>query len=587
MLRHAANFLMMSIVCLAFFTFGGGGHIASSWARAFKVPCAKSFPVIYTLAQRLDQAESPRSWERVYAEVQEVLKILHSQRDVKQLNNDDQLACVHALALESALYLSDDPIKGRLWAMHSIGHAVSLSSLKPQALKTRKGRQWLKLALRRVKRASRHATRSSSKPKIGTHAPRIQFGDWRLVTVSAQEKPYQLSLELSDHEGWSVHCGLIKGCQEPLRWRVYHHRGKALQFLIPAARYLTHWSGPCAQTQKAIDIGEEKAQSGRLNSVELKAPSLQCYSSVKLIDQESDEQIELAESLTRGLLTFESDQGALSASVTQARGLPEGRSVKVSLSGYKVVNIDVPALGAPLELKLERCSRQIRFKVSPSDAQIEGPAQVVWGVSARFRISRPGYLNLNRSISLDRPKRCNLSVHHEFAELSRAVNVTAYNSEGLDTKLNELLIGGVPQDQSQVVRPVGNYRVEARAAHHQDLITTLKVPRCDASSCAPVKLELNLKPPPPPSPSTALRLSWLGGGASIAGLSLLGFAYQSQRHYDRHLNYTHDLNATRSRVRTLYGWGWGVLASGLVTTSLGWIWPALAGESEAERRVRP
>ena len=142
MFKFVTCSLSMIIICLI-----GGGATQSSWAREFSVPCPQEFPVIYTLAKRLDQAENPRVWASIYRETQETLQLLHTQRDTGSRSdnshhaNDTQTACAHAIALESALYLSDDRLKGRLWAMRSVAHAVSLSSLRMDVLQTRRGRQ--------------------------------------------------------------------------------------------------------------------------------------------------------------------------------------------------------------------------------------------------------------------------------------------------------------------------------------------------------------------------------------------------------------------------------------------------------------
>jgi len=303
-----------------------------------------------------------------------------------------------------------------------------------------------------------------------------------------------------------------------------------------------------------------------------------------LTDQLTGDPINLDTQLEKELLILDDDEDLPPIEQVMNRGLPEGHAVKIKLAGYQPAQVKVPTLGTPIQLKLKRCSRQVSFKLTPNDARVTGPAQVYWGLPTQFKISRSGYIEIMRSINLERPQKCYTSPHQERIELSRDIEVITQTQEGLNIAIHDLTIGGIPQTQPHIMRPVGRYRIEAQVPGYQKLTSTLTVPECQTSSCTPLKLELTLLPPPPPPSSTATRLSWLGGGITIAGASLLSFAYQSQRYYDQTLNYTHDLSQARNRIKMLYGWGWGTLAGGLITTGIGLLWPELGGEPQNHRR---
>jgi hypothetical protein len=357
--------------------------------------------------------------------------------------------------------------------------------------------------------------------------------------------------------------------------------------MIPAAQYITLWSGPCAHAQEVMKITTHTTHGTAVEPFLLTPTSLECYSQLKLTDQDIDEVIDLKDSIKRGLLTLNQDEDSSLAEMIADRGLPEGRSIMINLSGYQPAEVKVPTMGTPVNLKLKRCIRQVKFRVKPSDAKIKGPSHVTWGIPKYFQISRAGYLDVKRSVSIDRPQRCDAAPHQEWLELSRSVEVIAQTPDGLNVTPSELLIGGIPNARSQVIRPVGKYRVEAQAPDYQKLTTILTIPSCEGSSCSPVKLQLKFSPPPPPPRSTATRLRWLGGSVAIAGVSLLGFAYQGQSQYEQ-INYAHDLSRARERIRRVYGWGWGTLAGGLLTTGLGLIWPELSGEGASDQqRMRP
>lgn len=557
-----------------------------AWAMEFKVACPASSPTLLNLKSRLARADTPRQWAKIYEELTVALQVLderwlkgltQSSDKLKQVKSE--LECAHALALESAIYLSDERLTGRLWAMRAVSHAVSLSSINMTSLSASRAQSWLKLVRQRALR------------QPGGGRPQLQhlLGEWTLVQAPSQEKPYHLTIYPRGIAQWAAQCGLIKGCQELMPWRIYARRETPLQFLTPSSHYRADWSGPCVNTRSDLNIQASEAHARRFSSQMIQQPSLSCSSQLKLLDVTSREPLEVAtlfqeQSLKLTRTDLEPPQ-PLSSPL-----LPEGSTVKVSLAGYRSVNVKAPMWGEVVEGELERCTRPIELITTPRDAKVSGPKRATWGRSARLSVSRSGYESIKRSVMITREDSCLKRPHQEQVELSRSIEVIAQDPSGLNIPLDELMIGGlsIGVDQGalshqRLIRPVGEYRVDARVQGYQALSARLKVPSCLDSSCDAVKLQLSFNPPPPPPPSTSDHLRWLGGGALIAGAGVLGFAYQRQLLYEDQLNYTHNLTRARSRITTTRSWGWGILATGAVTSLIGWMWPALTSkESSAQ-----
>ena len=99
---------------------------------------------LLSLSSRLERAESPKAWQTIYQESLTALELIEKNYfssnakisvDVGSTQARAQLLCVQELLFESSFFLSDDRVKGPLWSMRALGHAVILSSLSPTTLK--------------------------------------------------------------------------------------------------------------------------------------------------------------------------------------------------------------------------------------------------------------------------------------------------------------------------------------------------------------------------------------------------------------------------------------------------------------------
>ena len=556
-------------------------------ASIFKGACDEASPTLVELHKRLDQADAPRAWRTVYQETADALKVLDERWRVGLTQSDSNMSdtkslnCAHAVALESSLYLSDERMTGPLWAMRAIGHAVSLSSLKPDIFEQRSLKPWLKLILKRV-------TFRPRKRPFKRHRVQLSniFGAWTQVSAPAQGKPYLLSLTPHLMEKWTATCGLMKGCQALSPWRIYSRRGAPLRFSVPVGRYHADWAGPCVTQRRSLSVKRPLEGSTR-DTQELELPSLKCASKLVLRDGTMRDELDAQSLLQSGALKLVQDDDGTRRPLSSI-SLPERARVHVLLEGYLPAEVEASAWGEPVKLEMKRCARSVKVIPTPPDAEVSGPSRVYWGQSARFTVARSGYLTTQRSVTLSRASGCRETPHQERVELSREVEVIARDKSGLNLPLDELFVGGLAVDAQRdvssvrLMRPAGRYRVDARVSSYAALASTLSIPTCELTQCDPVKLELVFHPPPPPPKTMSHRLRWLGSGLILAGATTLGFAYQRERHYDHTLNYTHDLPRARDEVKSTYGWGAGLLAAGAITGILGLIWPALTSDDAPE-----
>ena len=288
-----------------------------------------------------------------------------------------ELTCAQELLLESAFYLSDDNVEGHLWSMRGIGHVVSLSSLNQRILRSVENKERLSLLLRRAKPKAKRRGRS----RRATSSKQSRFGAWTSVYVSPQPKPYRLAVESAHRGEWIKRCGLISGCDDALKWRLYTQRDTELSFKLPAGDYRLSWSGACAQH------AEDRSIKFAPEPTELNAPSMKCYSVISLVDSVTRSPVEQNDtdpSVTPQIKVLSVDPSSLRNTAGRVSAI-EGSELLVTLRGYQDAKVTVGALGEPLNVKLKRCAVQLTVKALPLDAKVKAPKRVYWGRPYRSR----------------------------------------------------------------------------------------------------------------------------------------------------------------------------------------------------------
>lgn len=530
--------------------------------------CTVESPTLSILSKRLYRAESPKSWRIIYKETSDALRLLESKLSQSDQTSNQiraQLLCAQELLLESAYFLSDERQEGRLWAMKSIGHAVSLSSLTTDLLNTPSQKDRLRLLLKRINRRSRSEKKIKQSFKLG-----------RFVTtlVSAQSKPYQLHLSTLHKSLWLKRCGLLKGCDEATNWRVYPHRGMPLSIKLPISDYQAVWSGACASAKTELSLSRK-----RIDSNELLTPKMSCLSSIHLVDKLTDESLSIseidAEAHPLFKLTDTHQELVRENNIVKAS---ENAEIVVYYPGYQPKTITVPKLGKPLRISLMRCVVPLDIETNPKDVTIRAPKKVYWGRSYQLLFKHKGYVSVKKTIIAPKPKNCSDSTPYFVnVKLPREVHIQAYDPLGLEVKLSSIQIGGLPlrKGQTKLQRPEGLYKVVAQTDQYPQISSTLQVPRCDTDLCTPIDLQLYFQAPPPPFISTSTQLKWLGVGAISAGLSLTLYNLNTHQYRSKQLTYASDLGSIQSRMSEVSRWSIGLLIGGLTTSVVGYAWPAL------------
>ena len=234
------------------------------------------------------------------------------------------------------LLLSDDRVEGRLWSMRALGHAVSISSLTQHLLTSLDNRERLKLLLKRVNKKPSRRTK-----KI---VPFSYLGKLQSVYVSAQAKPYNLSLNLVNQEAWLKRCGLLEGCATATDWYVYSQRNNELNFQLPSSKYQAQWSGPCVDQETEFTVKKSSTP------LELSSPPMFCLSEVSLLDSVTKEKLDLTQIKDTEIEL--SSQGNKADIVRKGDLLkvPEGSKIHLKLSGYEHQQIDIASLVKKLRL---------------------------------------------------------------------------------------------------------------------------------------------------------------------------------------------------------------------------------------------
>ena len=556
-----------------FITSAGQIYLSGSVeARVWPKLCSSENSVLDALGRRLDRAETSRGWRAIYQEGATLRSRLVQMDPQQKISPDEKraLSCVISLMLESALYLSDEKIEGPLWAMRATGLLVTLSSLQLDALQSTEAKAWMKIVLTRAQRPIQ--------PKKGKPSKLKLMQGWQRVEIPAQTKPFTLMMTLKA-SAWVDQCGLVGGCADTLSWTVYTQLDQATELYLPKAHYQATWSGPCVSASSEVDLTKSRLDKSRSASVALPVPPLRCRSLLTLIDGQSGDELTLSEQSDKLLLMIEGERLSLDQ---ESIKISEGERVQVQLQGYQSAEGVAPAHGAPLTVKLKRCTVTLKPEITPRDATIEGPKRVFWGRPYTLKISRAGYTPLTRQLIAPQPAQCEGEEWSFQAELSREIRVVSTGADGLRLRLSQLKVSGLSHSADQpLYRPVGKYRVEASSQGLPPLLTTLSVPACEQSHCDDATLKLSFDPPVPPPVQTGDRLVWVGGSIAVAGLSVLALAYQSERRYDQDLSYVHPLNEIHQKTGQLYWTGWGILTTGVLTSLVGFAWPSLTSRPVA------
>jgi len=382
-------------------------------------------------------------------------------------------------------------------------------------------------------------------------------------------RPLTLTLSPPSAEAWRRACGIAPECAAPPSWSVRLGGAREARLTLPAGRYVARWEGNCARQEDALTL------SAAAPAPRLAPPPLSCRSPLTAVD-----------ALTLDPLPLPVD------------AVGEGERVALAVEGYEPLTVEGPAGGAPVEARLRRCAARLAWSVTPADAAVEAPRAVRWGVPAAVRVSREGYLPVERVVEAPRPARCAGAAVLVEVALSRPVRVSARGEGGAPVSLAQLWVGGLAAAPgAPLARPPGDYALAAEAAGHAPLSGALRVPPCGlyapsppregrqqgprrADLCAEVALALSLEPlPPPPSPARALRRAGLAAGG--VGAALLGLSAVEQARYASS-GPSPLLGARREAIDGARLWAAGLLAAGALTYGAGLLLPLL-GAPEGER----
>ena len=371
----------------------------TSWARS---RCQTKEAQLLSLSKRLERAESPKLWQSIYQESTTALELIEnkhfngdSKDDPKTVSSSNQirtqLLCVQELLFESAFFLSDNRVKGALWSMRALGHAVSLSSLSQAIFTHPETKDRLRLLLKRVNRRTKVERKIKKAFKFGKH---------KTIFIPTQTKPYRLQLSIKQETEWLKCCGLFEGCKDAIQWKVYSQLGSELSFNLPAADYKLQWSGACVQHSNELSVNPRRNHT---NEVEI--PKMYCFSEIELLDELSQELIPFFDlpADKRPQITID---GVVLADQSKHLKAPENSKISVSYQGYKDQTTTVPMQGAKLKLLLKRCALSLVFQTQPKDLKISGPKRVYWGQPYTLKFERNGYMPLSKNIIVDKPESC-------------------------------------------------------------------------------------------------------------------------------------------------------------------------------------
>ena len=534
---------------------------------------------LLSLSNRLERAESPKAWQAIYQESLTALELIeknyfstNAKTSVGSTQTRAQLLCVQELLFESSFFLSDDRVKGALWSMRALGHAVSLSSLSPTTLRRLETKDRLRLLLKRINRRKKGERKIQKSFKFGKH---------QTVFIPAQSKPYHLQLSIKEQASWLKRCGLFEGCKDASIWNIYTKVGSELSIYLPISDYKLEWSGACVQHNNELAIS-----SLQKSKAAIKVPKLACFSEIELIDELSQEVISLFEQPATERPQVKVN-GVILTDYTAPLKALENSEISVKYTGYKAKKTTIPTQGKKLKLFLKRCAVNLLFKTQPTDLEIEGPKRVYWGQSYTINFKRNGYLPLTKSIIVTKPKNCSNPKHTVDVMLTRQVEIKAYDPEGLKVKLSKLKVGGlsVNSQESTFRRPEGHYQVIAQTQDYPQLIGQLHVPPCEYSRCEQAFLNLYFQNPPPPPMTTKTQFKWIGTSLLSAGLGLFVYNVSANHYRDQELNYSTPLNPIQEQLSYVNSWSIALVSSGLFTIALGYAWPYLTSDQNVNTQM--
>ena len=540
-------------------------------AEAMADLCQWAPKEIRALQTKLARAESERAWRELYS-------ALVQRRDTLINREDDigALLCIEHLSAEAAFFLSDTPNEGALWSVKSLGHLIQIEaqttpSQRSTLLKADIN-EYRKVLHRRLRLAlSRHYKKDEALER----PPWLMLEGETTVTLPPLSRPVSLTISPPDQAAWSRACGLSKECQKPIEWTLSLKPKIGLTISLPRGRYALNWSGPCADAHTEITFETQTR--------DLKPPELQCRS--KLIARDALNQELITEQIS--LISLEGtplDQRAsdVKAPPLSTTLIPEGSTVQINVPGYISVTATAPKLGEPLEVQLQRCFSKVQWETTPAHAEVKAPKNAYWGTSYTATVSALGYQTVTRLFESPRPEVCPPPPMKMKLTLPREVTFKVLSPEKIQLSTYRLEVGGIPvrPKAPPLLRPPGQYLVEASAKGYKTLKEELIIPPCiqGESSCRDLSLELIFERPMTTHINTSEVLK--NTGLVFFGISaILGtYAYLGGDRYQE-LVRGQALNPQRESVQEVTGWATGFLLSGTLSYALGQIWPNLSSSS--------
>lgn len=524
-------------------------------------PCQHADSVLKKWYQQVRNADSPKTWKSIYTQATQARSTLQHRKGWTQKDE----GCLIAIQSEASFYISALTKENHvLWSARALGHIILLQAWY-QHLKT--SPQW-KARWKTVRGRVYQALKSQRKKTKSTYPPWINAKGDSWVHIAALPHAVTLLLSPNDHEAWAKLCGLSKACQQTLQWRLEITAGQAHTLYLPTGSYKIAWAGACARSQSQIIIDTKTKR--------LPKPTLSCFSQVHIQDFTSNHAIQ---SVSIHEITKERSSKKKILAENPSR-IKASKSLMVEAAGYHSQQIKIPHDGSSITVKLHRCQMDLEWNIRPNRDFTDLPTQAIWGKEQSVLLKTKGYIEQNYRFTLPRPTQCRTQAFPLHIQLARKISFFAYNQQGLNIPLHYLEVGGsvVNRQEKYFFRPPGTYRIKARANGYQPLRTHYSVSDCSPLStkaCIQSHLQLNFK-------KTSVKNNYVADSLKSSGLILTssalllgGYTYLAVRHYPQRLGPIYYQEMEREVERWSYAAS-SILVSGVLTYTLGYLWPYLS-----------
>ncbi len=457
-----------------------------------QVVCAPNTHTFDDLQKKLAQSDGVGQWQKLIKAIQERIEVI-SQREAESNEKDINLSCGYYLLAEAYFFISAATQNEGFYTFQAQQWLYKSEILNPGVLleeqaSFRLEELWNRLAklFKKEKWVS-----APSKAQLTTFGKSQFTQSQKLYLLEIESsKPFDLKFGLpkSLQNKWQAICGLSLDCQKPLTWSLSIKRNQKVILPILPGLFEFEFSGPCLKTPII--------QQFQLPSTQVfEVPSMQCFSKLIVVDQISQE--EMGDFFLNG------------QKQTQTEILiPEGKEIEISHPAYqKKIGQIVPNDGSVLKVELSRCAIPIEWKVTPSDAQVKGLKQMIWGEETSFEISRSGYVTQTYRVTPSKPEDCAQAIETRLVEMSRAFEIEAKNEFGgvlpaYALQINQLPVSEIKQqngrNQTHWIMPLqrraGTYRFEAKADSYETIKGDFNIPPCDQKVCTTPKFQINFEP---------------------------------------------------------------------------------------------